>query len=114
MERDVLTKQIHDAGQNRHVLRIVYKDKQDRVQIRNVEPYEIKNDHLFAYCRKRKGIRQFHLDRIQKAKPTAYTYFDKWPVKLGEDFKKVASSINPWHYAIPTSVFGSYYNAQVE
>ena len=114
MTKEELENIIHNAGEAQKVLRIRYRDKKDRVETRNVEPYEIKNDHLFAYCRKRKGIRQFHLERIESAKQTNYPYFPKWPIKLGEAMDKTASQTNPWVYRIANLVFGDYYNPQVE
>lgn len=114
MDRQELEHQLTQAAKQQKVVRITYKDKMDRIATRNVEPYELKNNHLFAYCRKRKGIRQFHLDRIEKAKPTTYSYFAKWPIKLGDELKKEASTLNPWTYRIVSHLFGDYYSAQVE
>lgn len=112
MQKEEKEKVIHEAGKNQRVLRIQYRDKLNRVGFRNVEPYEIKNDHLFAYCRKRKSVRQFNLDRIEAIKPTPYMYFAKWPIKLGELQKEAI--YNPWLYKIASMTFGDYYSAQVE
>jgi predicted DNA-binding transcriptional regulator YafY len=117
MDKDELTGRIETSAKNKNVLRIKYTDLKDQASIRNVEPYEIRGDKLWAYCRKRKSIRQFDLNRIQQANVTKYTYFPKWPIKIGNDpLEKTASSSSytKWLYQIGNQAFGSYYNSELE
>jgi predicted DNA-binding transcriptional regulator YafY len=115
MDEDELTKIIKETAKHGKVLRIKYVNAKDENSIRNVEPYEIRNGKLWAYCRQKRGIRQFSMENIQSAKPTPYNYFPKWPVKLNEDaLNKKASFDNPWDYHILEHLFGSYHNAEVE
>lgn len=116
MIREELENKIKESAQNANVLRIKYTDVKDANSIRNVEPYEIKVDKLWAYCRKKKGIRQFDLNRIDNATVTKYPYYPKWPVKIGEDdeaFTK-AASIRYYLDNINEKVFGSYSDAELE
>lgn len=103
------------SAKDSKVLRITYLDSKNQPSIRNVEPYEIRGDQLWAYCRKKKGIRQFNLNKIQKAKVTHYTYFPKWPVKMDDGLVKKASSNHEAQlYRIMSSVFGKYEDAELE
>lgn len=82
---------IREAGRERRVLRVRYTDKQGRPSERNIEPYEIRGERLWAYCRKRKGIRQFDMNKIENPRVTRHTFFPKYPVKFDEGHKKTAS-----------------------
>lgn len=82
---------IRKAGRDRRVLRIRYTDKQGRPSERNVEPYEIRGERLWAYCRKRKSIRQFDMNKIENPRVTRHTFFPKYPVRFDEGLKKTAS-----------------------
>ena len=115
MEPNELDERIRQAAKDSKVLRIKYTNLKDETQTRNIEPYEIRDGKLWGYCRKKKGIRQFSLDRIQTARPTSYTYFPKWPVKINEDsLNKQASASNPWFYTLLEPVFGPYHEAELE
>lgn len=46
------------------VLRITYQDRKGVTTKRAVEPYEIKNGKLYAYCLVKGGIRAFNLDNL--------------------------------------------------
>lgn len=105
-------KTIQKAAKNNKVLRIQYTDRKDDDSIRNVEPYEIRGDHLFAYCRKRKGIRRFDMNKMNSVKETQYTYMPKYPVKINEEMKKTAST--KYDYMIGNQCFGDYESAMVE
>jgi predicted DNA-binding transcriptional regulator YafY len=112
MEQNDIRAAIDQSAKENRVLRIKYTNQKDETQFRNVEPYEYKGDHLFAYCRKKKNVRRFDLKKIESAKLTSYTYFPKWPVKIGQtDLTKTAAFNNPYLYTILTSLFGSYNNA---
>lgn len=78
------------AGRERKVVRIRYTDLKGNASIRNVEPYEIRDGKLWAYCRKKRGIRQFALDRVSDARPTRYTFLPKYPVTFDAGHKKTA------------------------
>lgn len=111
MNKKELERIIKDSAKTHSVLRIKYKDKKDQDSIRNIEPYEIKGDKLWAYCRKKKGIRQFDLNKVSGAIVTKYTYFPKWPVKLNEESLEKSAS---HQYQIGNSLFGLYYEAEDE
>ena len=65
---------IQEAITARHVLRITYRDRQDRETVRDVEPVAFaatRTDwYLMAWCRLRGGARAFRVDRIQAAHDT--------------------------------------------
>ena len=116
MDKKEIKKRIKEGATKGQVLRITYKDSKGDVSKRNVEPYEIKNNHLWAYCRKRRNIRQFKLGNISHVTITKYNYMPKWPVKIGNDtLKKTASvSYEKWLYKIGNAAFGSYEEAEVD
>lgn len=58
---------IKEAADKKTLLQISYVDKSNKPSIRTVEPYEIKNGKLFAYCTAKDGIRAFNLENIQSA-----------------------------------------------
>ncbi len=65
---------IQEAITARHVLRITYRDRQDRETVRDVEPVAFAATradwYLMAWCRLRGGARAFRVDRIQAAHDT--------------------------------------------
>ena len=114
METKEIEQKIKDSAKDNKVLRIQYLDKKNEATIRNVEPYEIRNGKLWAYCRKKKGIRQFDLNRIQSARTTHYIYFPKWPVLLNETTLEKKAYLNSYSYLIQDRLFGRYSDAQLE
>lgn len=101
-------REIEQAAKEKRVLRISYVDLKKQESIRNVEPYEVRNGKLWAYCRKKKGIRQFELDRIRSAKVTRYAFLPKYPDKITTPFEKIAN------YRFSNIWFGDYANAPVD
>jgi predicted DNA-binding transcriptional regulator YafY len=65
---------IQEAITASHVLRLDYRDRNDQVTVREVEPVAFaatRNQwYLMAWCRLREGTRAFRLDRIQAAVDT--------------------------------------------
>lgn len=61
---------------------IEYIDSKGERKNRHVEPYEIRGDTLFAFCRADGHIKQFKISRIQKATP-------------GEIFKPTQAIVTP-------------------
>ena len=116
MDKKEIRKKIKEGATQGQVLRITYKDSKGDVSKRNVEAYEIKNNHLWAYCRKRRSIRQFKLGNISHITVTKYSYLPKWPVKIKDDsLKKTASlSYENWMYKIGNMAFGNYEEAEVD
>lgn len=111
MDKEKTKEIIRQAAKGGKVMRIGYIDQKAEYSIRNVEPYEIRDGKLWAYCRKKKGIRQFSIDQIQSAKLTKYPYLPKWPVKINESMEKKA--YEKWLYKI-ASCFGDYEDAELE
>lgn len=105
-------KTIRKAAENKKVLRVSYTDRKDDDSIRNIEPYEMRGDHLFAYCRKRKGIRRFDINKIGSLKETQYTFMPKYPIKMSDSLEKKASTI--YDYMIGNYCFGDYESATLE
>lgn len=110
MDNEKAREAIRQAAKDGKALRISYIDRNAEYSIRNVEPYEIRNGKLWAYCRKKKGIRQFDISGIQSAKITRYPYLPKWPVKL-DGMEKQA--YDHWLYKI-AACFGDYESAELE
>lgn len=100
-----------DAAKSRNTVRISYTDKKGEATTRNVEPYEIRGNTLWAYCRKKKGIRQFDMSRISKAKPTKNLYIPKWDIKMSEGQEKIACF---YTNGLKDMLFGEYEKAPLE
>lgn len=104
-------KVFEDAADAGKTVRITYTDAKGDTSTRNVEPYEIRGTKLWAYCRKKKGIRQFDMNKIEKAKQTSYMYIPKWDVKMSEGQEKTAAF---YTNALKDKLFGRYENAPLE
>lgn len=63
-------------------VRIRYRDQKQEVTERTVEPYELKNGKLFAYCHMKQGIRSFTVSNITSAAKTNETYNPRYPVLI--------------------------------
>lgn len=98
---------IRRAGRERLVLRIKYTDKSGNRSERNVEPYEIRDGKLWAYCRKRKGIRQFSLAQIENPRITHHPFIAKYPVTFDHGLKKTAG----YRMWLGETLFGAYEDA---
>lgn len=75
-------KKIKDAATDQRLLQITYIDAKNQPTIRTVEPYEIKNGSLFAYCITKNAIRQFKLDKIQSAEMHLTEYEARYPILI--------------------------------
>lgn len=100
-----------EAARNRNTVRMTYTDAKGDVTTRNVEPYEIRGNKLWAYCRKKKGIRQFDMNKIDKAKPTKNIFIPKWDIKMNEGQEKIASF---YTNGLKDMLFGEYEKAPLE
>lgn len=74
---------IQQAARERRVLRLSYLDKKGIHTVRSVEPYEIRDGKLWAYCLQRNGIRQFEMNRIVQAVLSDKAYVPRHEVKIG-------------------------------
>jgi predicted DNA-binding transcriptional regulator YafY len=67
-------KAIHDAIQERKTLQLVYHPRDQAPTERKIDPYAVHLHngtlYLIGYCRTRKDIRRFVVDRMQKIKLT--------------------------------------------
>lgn len=73
---------IAKAATDQTCLNLFYQDKEQNVTERLVEPYELKDGKLFAYCRKREGIRAFKLENIVSAQKTSQIYDARFPIQI--------------------------------
>ena len=98
---------IRKAGRDRRVLRIRYTDKSGNRSERNIEPYEIRDGKLWGYCRKRRGIRQFDLSKVENPRVTRHTFIPKYPVTFDDGIKKSAA----YRMQVGEHLFGAYEDA---
>jgi len=61
---------------------IAYADTKGVITAREVEPYEFKEDKLWAYCLVRQGVRQFTFGSIVSAMPTGRVFTPRWPIQI--------------------------------
>jgi len=89
---------IERALHERRVLAIRYRDNDDRVTSRRVDPQLLASTgghwYLVAHCRLRQGVRWFRLDRVEAASVTAEVANDLPIADLGQPPAR-ASSLAP-------------------
>lgn len=73
---------IQEAAAGQKLLQITYVDAKNKPSIRTVEPYEIKEGKLFAYCTVKDGIRAFNLERIQSAELHINEFTPRYPILI--------------------------------
>lgn len=78
---DIFNK-IKSAADGQNLLQITYVDAKGKPSIRTVEPYEIKNDKLYAHCTVKDAIRAFNLDQIQSAEVHIVEFSPRFPILI--------------------------------
>jgi predicted DNA-binding transcriptional regulator YafY len=78
LQRDIL-KAIRDSARSLRLLNISYVDAKGVASVRMVEPYELRENSLFAFCRKANNIRRFNLSQITQAQITDVPFIPKFP-----------------------------------
>jgi len=83
LEEKVKSK-IKKAGNNKNLLKIWYTDKKGDSTMRLTEPYEIRGDDYFGYCKLRNNIRRFKIKNINQANLSKKTYEPRWDIKVAD------------------------------
>ena len=78
---DILANIIKAAMEKKTVV-ITYKDTKGNVSERETEPYEVRGDKYWGYCKDKGNIRQFSLANVTGSRITANTYAPRWEVKI--------------------------------
>lgn len=78
----ISTSEIQLAANEQRLLKIAYNDAKNQQTVRTVEPYEIKDGKLFAYCTQAQNIRAFKLERIFSTKAMDLTFEPRFPIKI--------------------------------
>jgi predicted DNA-binding transcriptional regulator YafY len=73
---------IRKSAASTRLLRISYVDAKGVESLRSVEPYEIKENSLYAFCHKANAIRRFNLNQIIQAQPTRTKFIPKYTVLI--------------------------------
>lgn len=79
--KDPMT-EIKIAAKNNTLLSISYLDSKGNFTERLVEPYELKNGSLFAYCTEKESIRNFKLSKINAAYSSTIKFNPRWPINI--------------------------------
>ena len=74
--------EIIKAARNTTILNLTYQSQKKGVSQRTVEPYEIKNNALYAYDLSKQSIRRFNLSNIINAEATETHFTPRWPVQI--------------------------------
>lgn len=82
LNTDTILTDIEEAAKSTRLLTITYVDQKGKVSFRTVEPYEIKNNSLFAFCYQAQGIRQFKLDKIQDTEVDVHLFTPRFPILI--------------------------------
>lgn len=70
------------GASDRKLIAIRYKNKDNGLSVRSVEPYEIKDGKLFAYDPEKGGIRAFFTNNIESAVLTDEAFEPRYPIKI--------------------------------
>ena len=73
---------IMNSADNQRLVAIRYRDKDNALSVRKVEPYEIKNGKLFAFDPEKGSIRAFSTNNIEAALQTDELYEPRYPIKI--------------------------------
>lgn len=79
--KDPIT-EIKIAAKNSTLVSISYQDSKGNFTERLVEPYEIKNGSLFAYCTEKESIRNFKLSKINAAYHSTIKFTPRWSINI--------------------------------
>lgn len=74
---------LKSAGNSLNLTQIKYVDKKGNISVRNVEPYKLVDNDLWAYDPEKESIRRFKVKNIKSVKPIKSTYVPRWPVEVG-------------------------------
>lgn len=74
--------EIKIAAKNSTLVSISYLDSKGNFSERLVEPYEIKNGSLFAYCTEKESIRNFKLAKINSAYRSTIKFNPRWTINI--------------------------------
>ena len=73
---------IINGATNQNLIAIRYRNKDNGLSVRKVEPYEIKDGKLFAYDPEKGSIRAFFTNNIESALETDESFEARFPVKI--------------------------------
>lgn len=73
---------IEKAAKNQCLVEITYTDSKGAVSTRMVEPYEFKNDALYAFCTIKNGMRCFKTNKISRASATNVKFTPRWEILI--------------------------------
>lgn len=77
-----LLETITGAARNFHTISISYADKGGTPTTREIEPYEIRGQHLWAFCLLRQQTRRFLIYSISSAVETPNIFSPRWPILI--------------------------------
>ena len=69
---------ILQAINTHRIIKIGYIDKKGARSLRLVEPYEIKNNKLYAYCLEKRATRAFIISNINSVEVTDKNFTPRW------------------------------------
>lgn len=73
---------IVEGARSNHIIAIRYRDKSFELSERLIEPYEVKQGKLFAYCLTKNGMRAFFIDNILAAAGSNTEFAPRFPVMV--------------------------------
>lgn len=83
---EVMDRIIQGAA-SKNTVTIRYRDGKNEISERTVEPYEIKNGKLYAYCLSKEGIRAFNTVNITAALSTGEAFEPRFPILITPPMK---------------------------
>ena len=73
---------IMNGAKEKKLIAIRYRNKDNGLSVRNVEPYELKDGKLFAYDPEKGSIRAFFTQNIEAAVLTDEDFEPRYPIKI--------------------------------
>lgn len=82
---------IMNGAAQKQMIAIRYRDKDNQLSVRKVEPYEVKDGKLFAYDPEKGGIRAFFTQNIEAALKTDDGFEPRFPIKINSSIMSDSS-----------------------
>ena len=82
MQNENTIKNIVRGAMEQKIVSIQYRDAKGMVTTRDTEPYEMRDNKYWGYCRDKNSIRQFNMENVLSATVTDNKYAPRWEVKI--------------------------------
>ena len=82
MTNSDILKNIVRGAMEQKTVNITYVDAKGLTSTRETEPYEMRDNKYWGYCKDKNSIRQFKMENVTSATVTENKYSPRWEVKI--------------------------------